>query len=217
MNPRFQTDYAKPAAPLAYVAFFEALRRANRQLLTELAERWESLAAVSADETCAAATLARLVREGKAFADLALQVHYGDDEPGIWHGDAANSLLHFAVSVRGTRALLYEAAPTADAKMLETHKGRLALAPGSVYLSSPAMFPHAVEYMACGTHETRILAMQARFLLSVQELRDIHQCGRGAEWHALGEVLSSALASHGLTLPSLAQVVHALAELETPR
>jgi len=77
MNPRTGGDYAKPAAPAALLAFFEAIRRANAELLADLAARLDRV------DGEAAALLARMVREGRAWADLALQTHYGMCPPTL--------------------------------------------------------------------------------------------------------------------------------------
>merc|ERR1711977_518007 len=56
-----------------------------------------------------AETVLRLIREGRLFADCAVQVHYGDAiEPPRrlgWHADAPNSLIHMAIALHGRRAL----------------------------------------------------------------------------------------------------------------
>jgi hypothetical protein len=209
MNPRTGTNYEKPAAPPTLLAFFEAMRRVNAKLLTDTARRLDGVAG------WAAALLAHLVRSGRAWADLALQTHYGADEPGIWHSDSANSLLHMAVSVRGVRSLL---SMDDDGHTRSCPRSAL-LPPGSVYLTSPALFPHAVEYANAPSHDERILAVQARFLTSRDEIEVLEEARRGApeEWRAVAEAISEALAAaDGLKLPSMADVEEALAGLAAP-
>ena len=140
-----------------------------------------------------------------------MQTHYGADEPGVWHSDSANSLLHMAVSVRGVRSLL-----SMDD---DGHTRSCLLPPGSVYLTSPALFPHAVEYANAPSHDERILAVQARFLTSRDEIEVLEEARRGApeEWRAVAEAISEALAAAGgLKLPSMADVEEALAGLAAP-
>lgn len=156
MNPRWGYDFAKPAAPPFLLAFFEAVRRANAPLLAAVELRLGRVG------TAVSATLASFVREGRAFADLALQTHYGDDEAGVWHTDAPNSLLHMAVSVRGTRSLLYRVSEGQRAGGEPLAERRLRQAGGDVYVSNPASFAHAVEYAGAPTHAERILAIQVR-------------------------------------------------------
>ena len=203
MNPRVHLDYEKPAAPQTLVSFFEAMRRVNRVLLNRLVVQWEAL------NIQAASGLAKKVRDGRAFGDLAVQVHYGDREPGVWHNDALNSVLHLGMSVRGKRFLL--------SRQFEGGKPRTArveLAAGSVYLSSPALFKHAVEYPS-SAYEERILAVQARFLLSVQEYTDLEEdwkkCGvRGQQ--EIADVMKCVLSANSLVLPTMVQVQDVLAE-----
>jgi hypothetical protein len=209
MNPRTGRDYDKPAAPGPLLAFFEATRRANAELLADAAKRLDRVAGQ------AAALLANLVRGGRAWADLAIQTHYGTDEPGIWHCDSANSLLHLAVSVRGTRALL----SIDDDSHTRSAPRRSVLPPGSAYLTSKALFPHAVEYTNAPDHNERILAVQARFLTSLDEIHVLEAARRGAaeEWEAIAEAFSAALAAAGgLKLPSMVEVQAALAGLAAP-
>ena len=150
--------------------------------------------------------------DGRAFGDLAVQVHYGDREPGVWHNDALNSVLHLGVSVRGKRFLL--------SRQFEGGKPRTArveLAAGSVYLSSPALFKHAVEYPS-SAYEERILAVQARFLLSVQEYTDLEEdwkkCGvRGQQ--EIADVMKCVLSANSLVLPVAKGVLpHGLRKLK---
>jgi hypothetical protein len=63
--------------PCCGVAFFEAMRRANAELLADLAARLDRV------DGEASALLARMVREGRAWADLALQTHYGMYPPTL--------------------------------------------------------------------------------------------------------------------------------------
>jgi hypothetical protein len=210
MNPRTGSDYEKPAAPPALLAFFEATRRVNAELLVGIAVRLDGVGGNGA------ALLAHLVRGGRAWADLALQTHYGTDEPGIWHCDSANSLLHLAISVRGTRALL---SVDDDSHKTRSSARRCVLPPGAAYLTSPALFPHAVEYMNVPSHSDRILAVQARFLTSRDEIDVLEAARRGApeEWEAIAAAISAALSDvGGLKLPSIADVQKALAGLAPP-
>jgi hypothetical protein len=192
------------------LAFFEAMRRVNAGLLVDIAARLDGVAGA------AAALLAGMVRGGRAWSDLALQTHYGADEPGIWHADAANSLLHLAVSVLGTRALL----SVDDGGHTRAAPRRATLPPGSVYCTSPALFRHAVEYADAPNHGARILAVQARFLIGSADELGVLEDARAdapAEWAAVAAALSGALAARGgLALPTLGTVLDALAELTPP-
>lgn len=154
MNPRWGYDFAKPAAPPLLLAFFEAVRRANRPLLAAAESRLVHIGGTIST------TLASYVREGRVFADLALQIHFGDDEAGVWHTDAPNSLLHMAVSVRGARTLRSHVSEEQRASSISLVERRLRQVQGDVYITNPASFAHAVEYVGAPTHAERILAIQ---------------------------------------------------------
>jgi hypothetical protein len=120
------------------------------------------------------------------FADVAAQVHCRDaipDEEVRYHVDRGNSLLHLAVSVRGHRVLHACGEPADDEREDEkrvaaaeagegaeeepqTKRHRPVIkfpqAPGDVYLSSPHLFLHGVEYPECPTWDSRIIAVQCR-------------------------------------------------------
>lgn len=117
------------------------------------------------------------------FADVAAQVHLRDaipDEEVRYHVDRGNSLLHLAVSVRGHRTLhacgelvsdddtlaaddvAAEAAEAAANTASHRPVIKFPQAPGDVYLSSPYLFPHGVEYPECATWDSRIIAVQCR-------------------------------------------------------
>ena len=151
-----------------------------------------------------------------------MQVHYGQDEPGGWHVDASNSLLHIGVSIRGVRTLLCEVhedairrprAPGAAAG--ERPVRREALWPGTVYVATPALFAHAVEYTSCAAFEDRILAVQARFLLTGDAMEELGTAygedDAPLDRHALAWAVSSAIADAGaLVMPTLREVEEVL-------
>uniref|UniRef100_A0A7S1CPJ8 Uncharacterized protein n=1 Tax=Bicosoecida sp. CB-2014 TaxID=1486930 RepID=A0A7S1CPJ8_9STRA len=210
MHPRFGGDFEKRALPPRLAAFSRALRDVNSAWLSSLADALEALAG---DEEGAAATMARLVREGNAFADAAVQVHAreGVDADGAgWHTDAPNSALHLAVGLRGRRALLFKAgdAPDAAATVHEAPQ-----AAGSCYLSSPFAFPHAVTYDVEGEWDRRVVAVQMRLLMTRAELMAMF--GDEGEWNAiLGVITRAVLGPTPLRLPTLAEVMAAEAATE---
>ena len=107
------------------------------------------------------------------FADVAAQVHCHDAIPSDevrYHVDAGNSLLHLAISVRGSRTLHVRGKPCAAEGEAPVEEGdarkrpltKFAQSPGDVYLSSPNFFPHGVEYPEYPSWEERIVALQCR-------------------------------------------------------
>lgn len=205
MNPRFGVDYEKPAAPSELMAFAEALRRVNSPLLDALSRRLAAL-----ESPCGMA-LARLIQEGDVFADLAIQQHWGSDEPGIWHNDGVNSLMHFALSVRGSRALLSEFSKTSDpAANLQVRRDDMGQ--GDCYLTTPALFSHAVQYHDAPTYESRIIAVQFRLLGTITKLGAL-ECRGSPEWLKVSEVINEVLRGAGaLALPTQALLESVLEE-----
>jgi hypothetical protein len=63
IHPRFGYDWEKPAAPSRLVAFCEAMRRENMVWLKEMCHRLPT--------KC---LLRKLIEQGRAFADLSIQV-----------------------------------------------------------------------------------------------------------------------------------------------
>lgn len=170
VHPRWGCELQRAAAPAALAAFCEAFRRANALDFAALQRELQA--------SPSASLVAEILQREGHFADLSVQVHWGDAVPPEhvgWHVDAANSFLHMALSLQGRRALHARhrvsngrisqqcaVGPGDDREVFWQE-------PGSVYLSSPCCFPHAVEYPACGWQD-RIVAVQCRLLLGEEEL-----------------------------------------------
>lgn len=212
-HPRFGTEILRPAAPKTLAAFCEAMRRCSATWLEALRQDW-----ARSEET---QHFAELLKRGAHFADLSVQVHWGDCIPQqaiAWHIDAPNSLLHLAVSLQGRRSLHARRA-IVDGRisgncLIGTKDERDVLwqHEGSAYLSSPCSFPHAVEYPACDW-DHRIVAVQCRLLFDRAEALFQQSAGRlgpdsaaSAVFRRLGSVQG------GLRLPSRAEVEAVLSE-----
>ena len=121
------------------------------------------------------------------------------------HFDAINSLLHFATSVKGQRALWSSlAGEEGEAVSVSCD----ALSAGDVYVSSPTFFRHGVSYPE-QPWERRTVAIQARFLLTRPLLRFLSRC-LGPDftetYHKLGVQIAQAMIE-GLGFPSLQEVL----------
>lgn len=95
IHPRNGRIVQKLAAPLKLHAFCEAFRRKNSAWSSQLID---TLGAI--DGGAPAATLAKILQEGRHFADLAVQLHYGDEIEGEnigFHNDGPNSLVHLSL------------------------------------------------------------------------------------------------------------------------
>lgn len=214
MNARTGEFYDKPPAPRCMMAFLEAFRRANAAWVEEGIPR-ES-------------PLRFLVEQGFHFADIAAQIHsgaeIGDDLLG-WHFDGPNSLLHLALSLRGSRALRAKlelqsedaepgggSVPAAaaavdslpsDAKpKIQLQDYRLPQTAGNLYMGTPFVYMHAVEYPETRKWKDSILALQVRFLFEEKALEDIP---RDAFFAVLPSI-HAAILKHGVKIPTLADV-----------
>ena len=104
----------------------------------------------------------RLLKEGNAFSDVAIQIKYGSGISGIhlnYHVDTFNSLLHMGVALAGKRSLYARHTPE-EGEVVEYSSLQ---PPGGVYLTSPAAFQHAPGH-AETLREDRIVAVQCRVI-----------------------------------------------------
>jgi len=157
-NPRTFESMQKPCIPLPFRAFLECFREINnfKDLL---------------DLLPADSGYRKMIKDGFLFADLACQIHYGTPitaENVNWHIDAPNSILHLATAIYGKRGLHFEHEFPDDLDEMERPKRKKEFfwnEPGDVYLSSPHVFRHGVEYTRTKDYDDRIMAIQARFLI----------------------------------------------------
>lgn len=168
VHPRRGSAFDRQPAPLPLAAFCEALRRKNAGLFTAIGHHLA--------KHCGTKPLVSVLQRGAHVADLSIQVHWGEGIPpsGVsWHIDAPNSFLHLAVGLQGRRALhakrgqgRYGSAGRDDeVEVLWQEEG-------AAYLSSPATFPHAVEYPEVDW-DGRIVAVQCRLLFHPDEFREL--------------------------------------------
>ena len=116
VDPRTGSEMPKPPAPLHLRAFCVALREVNHAALQKIAE--------SAPD---GSTVRQLICEGKAFADIAFQVHHGAEVTASqvnWHTDASNSLMHLALGLHGDVS-------TSDPAQILSHLILLSLLPAA--------------------------------------------------------------------------------------
>ena len=208
MNPRIGVDMEKPAAPRALRAFYEAMRRRNTEHLCEALDREGKSIFVQ--------SLRKLMAEGRAFADIAIQIHAGQavsEQHVSYHVDASNSILHLALAIQGSRALHSFRSKTPEEDPQQVVEWQQ---PGDVYVSSPAFFRHGVQYPQAYSWSKRCIAIQARILYTQAEWMELevakaHQSDPEAfEWLA---AFSRALASRPVVLPSFEEVNAIEAEL----
>jgi hypothetical protein len=199
LKPRDGQWMDKPAAPPRVRAFVQAIKGKNASLLASLAEALPSDGAMR-----------RLLEEDGALMDIAIQVKYGSEVAGIhlaYHVDTFNSMLHLGVALAGCRTLYANHLTEEGA----TVKCASELPPGSVYLSSPVAFQHAVGHGKLA-RERRVVAVQCRVLMTPTDYKQLRaeEDGVPGDLAALAEVLER----EELELPSLQEVQDMMKHIE---
>lgn len=192
VHPRKGCNFEKPAAPWRLRAFLGAVRAVNSGWLERL-----GAAGSLPDE------FASLLTHGRAFSDLAVQVHHGaaiTPSDARFHMDGINSCLHLALSLRGQRSLLCKLSDTPGEGASDR---TFDFSSGDVYISCPWAFPHGVAYPQCDW-ESRVVAVQCRLLFTRQEEEQLES--RPDLARCLLPAITEAIASGTLRMPSLAEV-----------
>jgi len=151
----------------------------------------------------------RLLDQGEAFQDIAVQVKYGESVKGghlAYHVDTFNSVLHMAVAINGTRTLYLQHLDGDNVVKCASN-----LDPGSVYLSSPTAFTHAVGHGDL-KRESRIVAVQCRIGMTPDDYQELF-----ADKELLSvelENMSALIQVKEFALPSLGEVMAAMDQME---
>ena len=142
------------------------------------------------------------IEKDRLFGCIADQIHWGaaagSPEAGR-HVDSVNSVLHLAITLRGTRALHFDAAQE------HMTSRAIVLPPGSVYLSSPAAFVHSVQYPTTNL-TNRVEALQCRLALTQSESKKLQAAAKNqGEFLAVMADLADALNHSNVfnTMPTL--------------
>lgn len=227
-NPQIGKDQHKPAAGPFTRAFFDAFRVVNEDVFNSLRER---LMGVSAFEETQKEDvpymLAKWIEQGHHFGDLSIQIHYGSGNEQkltsgqAWHTDAANSLLHLAVTLRGHRVLHSKRTqPSNDSTIRRPVRGQQPVEvlekqqPGDVYLSSSTLMRHAPQFFETD-YDSRSIAIHARFLYTSVEVNKFYNVRTNDCWEKMTNVLANALSAADIQIPSLAQVESQLLLMQT--
>jgi hypothetical protein len=220
----------KKAAPTRFRAFLTAFRQVNpwlgelmKTLSREMQRRGYDM-------------LAKLfTRNELMFSDLAVQVHFGDEQKPIWHNDAINSILHMAITMHGKRSLhtlLHKERPdeehtifVANGRNPETGQQRRDYnnidmkrgfvnpqAPADVYISSPTGFIHGVTYPTSSYGE-RTIAVQCRLLMTKKEFWQMFDIDQDEWFRIIAEHVTPLLSHADLQLPSFEKTRQVHAEL----
>ena len=226
-NPMIGKDHHKPAAGPFTRAFFEAFRVVNKDVFNSLRERlMEASAFEETQKEDVSYMLAKWIEEGHHFGDLSIQIHYGSGNEQkltsgqAWHTDAANSLLHLAVTLRGHRVLhSNRIQPSNDSTIRRPVRGQHPVEvlekqqPGDVYLSSSTLMRHAPQFFDTD-YESRSIAIHARILYTSAEVNKFYNVRTNDCWGKMTNVLANTLSTADMKIPSLAQVESQLLHME---
>ncbi len=218
-NPLIGKDHHKPAAGPFTRAFFDAFRVVNKDIFNSLRERLVEVSAFDqTQKEDVAYMLAKWIEQGHHFGDLSIQIHYGSGNEQkltsgqAWHTDAANSLLHLAVTLRGHRVLHSKRIqPSNDSTIRRPVRGQQPVEilekqqPGDVYLSSSTLMRHAPQFFDTD-YDTRSIAIHARFLYTSAEVNKFYNVRTNDCWEKMTNVLANTLSTADIKIPSLAQV-----------
>jgi hypothetical protein len=208
-NPEIGIDFMKPAADVLIRGFYQAFRDVNNDIFEKLSNELASNAMMRRpmnpkEDVCY--MLANWIREGRHFADLSIQIHYGrGNEPTFkraWHVDAENSLLHLAVTLRGNRTLHSRRRKTPFGDPDEVKEAQKA---GDVYLSSSALMMHAPKFSDTD-YDTRVIAIHARILYTSTEVNAFRAVRTDESWESLTTILAENLAVAKIIIPTLEDI-----------
>jgi hypothetical protein len=197
LNPRLGNAITKKAAPLPLRALCEFMRR---QITPALIDNLKTCSETNE----MAVVIIKLLNDGCAFSDLAVQVHAGEEvnaEHVGWHTDAPNSVLHMALSLgRGCRALHSRRSLKGNGPETETEHVVEWLSEGDTYISSPSCFELGVQYDRSLLWSNRIIAIQCRF--PIGEDRNLLKFFSGEDFTEVMTKVEAGLDSQPLRLPS---------------
>lgn len=208
-NPKIGLDFMKPPASNFIRSFYEAFRIANQGFLDRLREELvaDAKSRISSEsESDVCLEFAKWIDEGRIFGDLSIQIHYGKGNeetfPNAWHTDAENSLLHLAVTVRGTR-LLHSRRSAIDTG--DTHIVMEPQHPGDVYLSSSTLMLHAPKFFNT-TYDERVVAIHARVLYTSEEVAHFRSVRTSTGWSRLAWIIASNIVNNDIRVPNIHEI-----------
>jgi len=218
-NPLIGKDEHKPAAAPFTRAFFDAFRVVNKDVFDTLRENLVKASGFKETQNeDVSYMLAKWIERGHHFGDLSVQIHYGrgNEEKLVsgqaWHTDAANSLLHLAVTLRGYRILhSRRIKPLNNTTIRRPIQGQQPVEvfenqqPGDVYLSSSTLMQHAPQFFD-SDYESRSIAIHARFLYTSADVNTFYNIRTNYSWEKMTTTLANTLSTADIRIPSLAQV-----------
>jgi len=212
--PRMDGSAPVRRAPPRILAFVEAFRQVNQACWTSIAQalvklRTEVSRTDRSFEGLTQIFIDHITRHGilgvvEAQASPASSFH--SMRP---HKDGASSLLHLGVTLGGRRKLSSQLGKDGPSSARQAGWVETTLTAGTMYLSSPFLFEHAVNYEE-DAEDRPILALMCRFAFSEQEAFAVNQLrdrrmARVAR--VVAEGLGAAASSGNLRLPTLEEVM----------
>ena len=226
-NPLIGTDFDKPPASPFTRAFYDAFRHVNKNIFDTLKYNLLKVSSynnitMQGEDVCY--ILAQWIEKGYHFGDLSIQIHYGKGNEQkltsgalqAWHTDAENSLLHFALTLRGSRVLHSKRIQIQQSNSTTTLLRRPPRSqvpvdilerqtPRDVYLSSSTLIRHAPQFFDTD-YANRVIAIHARILYTSADIDHFRKVRTKDGWEKLTNVLANTLAAANIQIPSLAQV-----------
>lgn len=244
INPTISKEFSKPAAPPFTRAFYIAFREVNKEIFDTLKYNlWEAssyhtnnntittIGSEQHEDVCS--IFASWIDKGFHFGDIALQIQYGQGSK-VWHVDGENSLLHLAVTLRGSRTihskliqssssnstnLLRRRSQSSSQNNMREERRPIEITeqqnPRDVYLTSPTLFSHASHFPDVD-YDHRVIAIHARILYTSEELHKFQNARKKKDggWDTFTNVLADTLSVAKIRMPSLKQVEKRLLLLE---
>ncbi len=218
-NPLIGKDEHKPAAGPFTRAFFDAFRLVNKDIFDTLRENLVKASDFRETQNeDVSYMLSQWIERGHHFGDLSVQIHYGrgNEEKLVsgqaWHTDAANSLLHLAVTLRGHRVLhSWRIQSSNNSAIRRPIQGQHPVEvlekqqSGDVYLSSSTLMRHAPQFFDTD-YESRSIAIHARFLYTSADVNKFYNVRTNDSWDKMTTIFANTLSTADIQIPSLAQV-----------
>jgi len=154
-------------------------------------------------------TMRRLFKEGNMLSDLSIQITHGDaaGPPYIgYHVDNINSILHLALSIAGGSRTLHIGYTDPN---IEKSQYTLCQERGNMYLSSPWVFRHSVQFPEQSWDE-RVIAIQCRTLYtpaeSVAIMNEFKEGKYQRDQYEMADSIAGIMDKYTILMPTLDEV-----------
>eukprot|EP00397_Hematodinium_sp_SG-2012_P028107 GEMP01029574.1.p1 GENE.GEMP01029574.1~~GEMP01029574.1.p1 ORF type:complete len:403 (+),score=98.40 GEMP01029574.1:239-1447(+) len=155
--------------------------------------------------------------EGKAFADVTVRVHFGDEVPDTdlrWHVNTPLAALQLSFLLEGTRYLHMERHKTSTPNSDDPPHERIEQDIGYLYISSPWVYEHGVEY-PISDDDDRIVMIHCQFLMSPDDYARATAPQAQEGWGELMHLVAKRIAGASMKVPTYNQVLRMMSLLGT--